>query len=63
MAKIGFRLFLENEQGEVKPWGECSEDEINRFKENASKRLGKSMSRYFGQHPEEYQKLLEAGSI
>ncbi len=63
MAKIGFRLFLENEQGEVKPWDECSEEELKRFKKTASERLGKSMSRYFSQHPEEYQKLSEAGSI
>ncbi len=63
MATIGFRLFLENEQGEVKLWDECSNEEINRFKKNASDRLGKSMSRYYTQHPEEYQKLLEAGSV
>ena len=63
MAKIGFRLFLENEQGEVKAWNECSEEEINRFKKNTSERLGKSMSRYYSRHPNEYEKLLEAGSV
>lgn len=63
MATIGFRVFLENEQGEVKPWGECSEEEINKFQKSASERLGKSMSRYYSQHPEEYQKLMEAGSV
>jgi hypothetical protein len=54
VAQIGFRIFLENEKNEVKPWSECSAEEKQRFQTNASKRLSATMSEYYTQHPNEY---------
>ncbi len=52
------RIFLENsETGEVKPWEELTEQEIQDFRKKSAKRLGESLSRYFTHHPEEYERL------
>ncbi|MCM1286290.1 MAG: hypothetical protein NC213_08040 [Acetobacter sp.] len=41
----------------VKPFSELTESEIEKFKNNAAERLSSSMSRYFSQHANEYQKV------
>lgn len=52
------RIFLENsETGEVKPWEELTEKEIHNFRKSSAKRMGDSLSRYFTQHPEEYERI------
>lgn len=43
--------------GEAKPFEELSDDELELLRKNAKQRLSNSLSMYFTQHPEEYQKL------
>ncbi len=57
MANIGFRIFIENEKNEVKPWDECSIEDVEKFKEHAAQRLGSVMSDYFTHHPQEYVRI------
>jgi hypothetical protein len=53
---LGFRLFMETEKG-AKPFEECTEEELQTFKVNAEKRLSDTMSRYYTQHTDEYEKI------
>ena len=45
------------EDGTVKPFEELTAEEEKRLRENIRKRLEKSMSLYYSNHPEEFEKL------
>ena len=45
------------EDGTVKPFEELTAEEEKRLRENIRKRLEKSMSLYYSNHPEEFAKL------
>lgn len=45
------------EDGTVKPFEELTAEEEKRLRENIRKRLSKSMSLYYSNHPEEFAKL------
>lgn len=45
------------EDGTVKPFEELTAEEEKRLRENIRKRLEKSMSQYYSNHPEEFAKL------
>ena len=49
---LTFRLFLETET-ETKKWEDCTKEEIERFNDNALKRLSSTLSQYYTQHPDE----------
>lgn len=52
------RIFIENsDTGETKAWEDLTQEEIQQFRKKSCERLGKSLSRYFSQYPEEYEKL------
>ena len=53
---LTFRLFLETEK-ETKKFEDCTEEEIKAFKESAAKRLSKTLSQYYTQHPEEMARI------
>ena len=53
---VNFRLFLETEDG-AKPFEKCTKEEIKAFSVNASKRLSKTLSQYYTQHPEEMKQI------
>ena len=54
---ITFRLFLETET-ETKRFEDCTKDEIKAFKENATKRLSDTLSQYYTQNPQEFEKVV-----
>ena len=43
----------------VKPFGKLTEGEHQRLRDNIKERLSNSLSTYFTQHPDEYQKVRE----
>lgn len=49
--------YLILEDGTTVPWEETTEEQRARFRENATKRLTRTMSDYYSQHPEEYARL------
>ena len=49
--------FLILEDGNVIPWEERTPEQDRRSRENATKRLTRTMSDYYSQHPEEYARL------
>ena len=53
---ITFRLFLETET-ETKRFEDCTKDEIKAFQENATKRLSNTLSQYYTQNPQEFERL------
>ena len=53
---LTFRLFLETET-ETKRFEDCTDEEIEKFNESASKRLSNTLSQYYTQHPQELEKL------
>ena len=53
---ITFRLFLETESG-AKKLTDCTEQEIKAFKESASKRLSNTLSQYYTQNPQEFERV------
>ena len=57
--KLSCRLFMETEDG-VKRFEDCTEEELELFRKNASKRVSETMSRYFSQHPEELETFLKS---
>ena len=54
---ITFRLFLETET-ETKRFEDCTKDEIKAFQENATKRLSNTLSQYYTQNPQEFEKVV-----
>lgn len=54
---LTFRLFLETET-ETKKWEDCTEEEIKAFQENATKRLSNTLSQYYTQNPQEFEKVV-----
>ena len=64
MAKrqeIVVRMFLEKtDTGEVKPWGELTNKEIEHFRKSAAERVGKALSLHYAQHPEEFVKICQS---
>ena len=48
--------YLIREDGSIIPWDERTPEQDRRFRENATKRLTRTMSDYYTQHPEEYAK-------
>jgi hypothetical protein len=54
---LTFRLFLETET-ETKRFEDCSAEEIKRFKENATKRLNNTLSQYYTQNLQEFEKIV-----
>ncbi len=53
---LTFRLFLETET-ETKKWEDCTKEEIERFNDNALKRLSNTLSQYYTQNPQELEKI------
>ena len=53
---LTFRLFLETDT-EVKKWEDCTKEEIKKFNDNATKRLGNTLSQYYIQHPKELKEI------
>ena len=49
--------FLILEDGRTVPFEEATEEEIQRFRANAARRLSERLSEYYTQHPEEYANL------
>lgn len=43
----------------VKPFDELTESEHQQLRDNVKERLSNSLSTYFTQHPDEYQKVRE----
>lgn len=54
---LTFVCYLILEDGTSVPWEETTEEQRNRFRENATKRLTQVMSDYYTQHPDEYALL------
>lgn len=54
---LTFACYLILEDGTTLPWEETTEEQRNRFRENAIKRLSQVMSDYYTQHPDEYARL------
>lgn len=54
---LTFVCYLILEDGTIVPWEETTEEQRQRFRENATKRLTVGMSAYYSQHPEEYAQL------
>lgn len=54
---LTFRLFLETEN-ETKKFEDCSAEEIKAFKENATKRLSNTLSQYYTQNLQEFEKVV-----
>jgi hypothetical protein len=55
---IPFRIFVKDTAtGETFKWDELSETEKDGFKARMSQNLSKGMSRYFSEHPDEYERL------
>lgn len=57
---LTFRLFLETET-ETKRIEDCSTEELEAFKKNATKRLNNTLSQYYAQHPQEVERFFNAG--
>lgn len=54
---LTFRLFLETEN-ETKKWEDCTKEDITRFNDNATKRLGDTLSQYYNQHTKELEEFM-----
>jgi hypothetical protein len=53
---LTYRLFLETET-ETKRFEDCTTNEINKFEENATKRLSSTLSQYYTQHQKEFERI------
>lgn len=55
---IPFRIFIKDTAtGEQFKWDELSEEQRNGYKARMNENLSKGMSRYFSEHPDEYERL------
>lgn len=54
---ITVRGFMILEDGSIVPVEDLTQEQIERFQERSAKRLSRTMSEYYSQHPEEYAKL------
>lgn len=59
MAKITVRCFIEVDGAAPVPWESLSAAELERVRAKMSERLGRSVSAYYSQHPEEYDRMPE----
>lgn len=58
MAKLTFRIFVKDTMtGETHRWDYLSAKEKDSYRERMSQNLSKGMSRYFSEHPEDYERL------
>ena len=58
MAKLTFRIFVKDTMtGETHRWDDLSAKEKDSYRERMSQNLSKGMSRYFSEHPEDYERL------
>lgn len=55
--ELTFACMLLYEDGRAVPFEELTKEEIQRFRENAARRLSQNMSDYYTQHPEEFARL------
>lgn len=55
--ELTFACMLLYEDGRAVPFEELTKEEIQRFRENAARRLSHNMSDYYTQHPEEFARL------
>ena len=55
--ELSFAIMMIMEDGRTVPFGELSEEERARWRENAAARLSERMSDYYTQHPEEAARL------
>lgn len=51
--------YLLYEDGTTVPFNSLTEEEKEAWRQRASERLSKAMTRYFEAHPDEYEKLCE----
>lgn len=51
---VGYMIL---EDGSIVPFEDLTEEQLQRWRERASKRLSERLSAYYSQHPEEYAKL------
>jgi hypothetical protein len=59
MAKtVLFRILVKDSlTGETHKWDDLSGKEKDSYRERMSQNLSKGMSRYFSEHPEDYERL------
>ena len=60
MAKrppITFRCFIEIDGAEPVPLESVPEEKMQEIREGWSKRIGETLSRYYTQHPDEFENL------
>lgn len=58
-ATYTVRCFLTREDGKTVPFENLAEEEKSEVFSKMSERLGENMSRYFNQHPSEYESLMK----
>jgi hypothetical protein len=58
MASLKFRIFVKDTMtGETHKWDDLSGKEKDSYRERMSQNLSKGMTRYFSEHPEDYERL------
>ena len=54
---LSFVCYMILEDGSTVPFEDLTQEQLQRFRENATRRLTERMSDYYTQHPDEYAKL------
>lgn len=58
MAELKFRILVKDSlTGETHKWDDLSEKQKDSYRERMSQNLRKGMTRYFSEHPEDYERL------
>ena len=58
--ELGFACYMLMEDGSTVPFDELTEEQREKFRENAAKRLSENMSAYYAAHLDEYARLCES---
>ena len=58
MAELKFRILVKDSlTGKTHKWDDLSGKEKDSYRERMSQNLSKGMTRYFSEHPEDYERL------